>query len=436
MINGRIKFTKNIIIIISSILIILTVILFAILSRSYITLNISPSDSIVRINNAPVSINSSGQTKLKVKPGNTYITVEAEGYIGQNQTMELKAGKNYDISIILKKNPVAITDEIGLTQNSNISFISNADEENSIFYLSDNGTALYKAKFQVNDEEITLEYNQKISNPSLSGIKDIIWSPNKNAALFKKQDGVYFFDLKKYNLVSQEEVKYGEYIGDIAWSPNDSKIAYYYAPPSGEKSLIFANKTNTEMTRVANFLEMGIENPYLKWSPDSEWLIVIPRNKDISTNKIYLFNTYSRSFTIVNDSGNNVEAIFSKDNNDIFYTVYSPDPTNPVKTELNVMKANGDNKKNLDIKALIARLTVFNSNNNNIIISTYDTKKQRESLFAYDVNKKDFSGFKIFMPEKKYISEIIVSDSDDLVFYLSENMLYALSLKQTSYNKK
>jgi len=429
MINGRIKFTKNIIIIISSILIILTVILFAILSRSYITLNISPSDSIVRINNAPVSINSSGQTKLKVKPGNTYITVEAEGYIGQNQTMELKAGKNYDISINLKKNPVAITDEIGLTQNSNISFISNADEDNSIFYLSDNGTALYKAKFQVNNEEITLEYNQKISNPSLSGIKDIIWSPNKNAALFKKQDGVYFFDLKKYNLVSQEEVKYGEYIGDIAWSPNDSKIAYYYAPPSGEKSLIFANKTNTEMTRVANFLEMGIENPYLKWSPDSEWLIVIPRNQDISTNKIYLFNTYSRSFTIVNDSGNNVEAIFSPDSSKIFYNTYSPDPLNPVKLTLSIMDKDGNNKKDLSVRALIPKIALLMKNNDDIIIATYNAEKQKDSLFIYSLAEKKDSGFRINLANKMYVNSMCVSSTDEILLYLAGNKLYALRLK-------
>lgn len=430
MIDYKIANTKAIISISATILVILVIILVVILGRSYVDISASPSNSIIRINNAPVPLDGSGKAKIKVKPGKATLTVEADGYIGYSQEMILKRGKTFAYSVVLKKNPIAVVDEIGLTEKSKATFLSIAEEDNSIFYLSDNGTALYKAKFQVDQEKnISIIYNRKISNPPLSGIKDIVWSPKKDAAIFKKDNGAYFFDLKKYNLVSQEEVKYGEYIGDIAWAPDDSKIAYYYAPPSGEKTLMYSNKINSEPTRVANFLEMGIENPYLKWSPDSEWLIVIPRNKDASTNKIYLFNTYKRTFTTVSDAGNNVEAIFSPDSSKIFYTSYSPDPSNPVKLTLSVMDKDGGNKKDLSVRALMPKVALLNKNDSDIIVATYNTEKQRDSLFIYNLAEKKDSGFRINLAAKMYVNSLCISNTDEILFYLADNKLYALSLK-------
>lgn len=430
MIDYHIKKTKNLIIATFSVLIVLGIILFSILNRSYVDFKVTPPNAIVKINNAPVSLDSSGEARVKTRPDVVSVKVEAEGYVGNSQIITLGRGKTFKYTIELKRNPIAVTDEIGLTPNSKVSFVSEADEDNSVFYLSDNGSALYKAKFDLNsDQKINLVFNHKISNPNLSGINDIIWSPDKGAALFKKNDGVYFFDLKKYNLLGQEEVKYGEDIGDIAWSPDDSKIAYYYAPPSGEKTLIFADKTNSEKTKVANFLEMGIDNPYLCWSPDSEWLVVIPRNKDFSSNKIYLFNTYTRDFSTVSDSGNNVEAIFSLDSNKIFYTNYQPDPSNPVKSTLNIMDKDGKDKKSLGARALLSKISLLSSKEDDIIISTYNPEKQRDSLFIYNLVEKRDSGFKINLPEKQYINEIISLKNSNLIFYLSNNKLYALNLK-------
>lgn len=430
MIDQKIKKTKYLITAVVSVLIILIIILVSVLSRSNIKIKVLPVDSVVTVNNAPIKLNDKGFASVNVKPGKADLRIEADGHIGYSQSVELKPGRSVSYNLQLKENPNPITIGDSQEANNNVQFISEADEDNSIFYLADNGSTLYKAKFEVDENNsIKTSYNRPISNPPLSGIKKIIWSPKKDAAIFKKDNGIYFFDFKKYNFVSQEELKYGENIGDVAWSPDDSKIAYYYAPPDGEKSLIFANKTNTEITRVANFADMGIDDPFLSWSPNSEWLIVIPRNKDYNTNKIYLFNAYTRTFKIVVDSGSNIEATFNKAGDKIIYSTYSIDPASPVKQTLSIMDINGDNKKSLDLRAFVPKIVFLNNLSYDIIVATYNAESTTESLFLYDYEKREYAGFKFNLDSDEYIKEMSVSKDDKILFYVANNKFYAISLK-------
>lgn len=429
MIDLKIKKTKYIVVVSSTVLILLIVILIALMGRATLIIKTQPANAIVRVNNAPLELNSQGEKKIFVKPGLTTITVEADGYISSKKNVNLKkAGTlKYEVSLMPDPLPIALNEDQNI--NIDVQALTLANEENTILYLGDNSTALYKAEVKIDENGIVKTvYNYKISNPSLQGIQKVIWSPKKDSAIFKKNNGAFFFDFKKYNLVSQEEVKYGEYIGDIAWSPDDSKIAYYYAPPSGEKSLIFANKSNTEMTRVANFVEMGIDNPYLAWSPNSEWLIVIPRNRELDSNKIYLFNAYTRTFTTVSDSGYNVEAVFNKKGDKILYSSYSPEKDNPDKFILSEMELNGENKRSLDIRTLTNKFAFTNNEDRNIIVSTYNKAKKVEVIFPFNLDDKNDGAFKIYLPPNTTINGLVLSNNDDIIFYLAGNRLYAASL--------
>lgn len=429
MIDFKIKKTKYTVVIALTVLIALVIVLLTLLGRSTLMVLVEPTNAIVRVNNAPININDKGQSRVLLKPGQATIAVEADGYISDKQVLTLKKAGIAKHVVSLIPNPIPIVLNEGQKVNINVQTISLADEENSVFYLGDNGSALYKAQVALDEEgNIKVVYNRQISNPPLSGIKKVIWSPKKDAAMFKKDDGAYFFDFKKYNFISQEEVKYGEHIGDIAWSPDDSKIAYYYAPPNGEKSLIFANKTNSEITRVANFSEMAIENPYLSWSPSSEWLIVIPRNKDLNSNKIYLFNAYTRSFKTVSDSGFNVEAVFNRTGDKIMYSSYSPEEGNPNKFVLSEMNIDGENKRNLEIRAYASRIEFTNKESRDIIVSNYDNTKKVEAIFPFNMDdKKDFA-FKIFLDSNTSANSLVLNLNDNILFYVSDGKLYAVSL--------
>lgn len=416
----------------ATILIVGIILVFVLLSRSFVKITVIPANARVEINNLVVPLNTTGYGRATVKPGDNKIEITADGHIGYSTTVSLKGGKTSTYQIELRKDPTPIN--IGNLEEANntVQFISPADEDNSMFYLGNNGRTMYKAIFNIDDKGgIVTSLNKPITNPVLSGIKDVIWSPNKAVAIFKKDGGKYtIFDFKKYNFVSQEELNFGENIGDLAWAPDDSKIAYYYSTPEGEKSLIFADKANKEMTRVANLAQEGIDNPFLAWSPNSEWLIVIPRNKDIATNKIYLFNAYTRSFKTVNDSGNNVEAVFNKNGDKIIYSTYSPEPGSAVKQTLSIMDIDGNNKKLINLRAYIPKIMFLNSMESSIIAATYDQEIGKESVFLFNLNTKSEDGIKMNLLPKVYVKEMTLSKDDKILFYIANDKFYGLSLKK------
>ena len=400
------------------------------LSRSTLAVSVDPENAYVTVDNRPLQLNTSGDIKTTLSPGNYTLKVEADGYVAQIKEITLRRARTLKLDFKLNPapKPYTITGETDVADN--VQFISEADDFNAIFYLANNGSTLYKAKFNINDkDEIENVYNRPISFPPLSGINGIIWSPKKDSAIFKKGASAYFFDFQKYNFVSQQELKYGDDVGDVAWSPDDSKIAYYYSPPSGEKSLIFANKTNTEMTRVANLAELGVDNPYLSWSPDSEWLIVIPRNKNYSSNKIYLFNAYTRSFKEVSDTGNNLEAKFSADGSKILYTTFSSDPNSPVKALVSVMDSDGNNKRGLDLRADMRKISWLNNSNSEIIVATWDGGRQTEAIFGYDIVAKKQNSFNYLLPPQNYVRELNISANNNLLFYIANQQFFVIKLK-------
>lgn len=400
------------------------------LSRSSLAVSVMPENSIVTIDNRPLQQNTAGDIKTTLSPGTYTLKVEADGYVSQIKEITLHRARTLKIDVNLDPAPQPYTISSESNPAKNVQFLSTADDFNTIFYLADDGSTFYKAKFNVNpDSNIETVYNLAISNPPLSGIQKIIWSPKKDAAILKKGTSAFFFDFQKYNFISQQEIKYSDNVGDIAWSPDDSKIAYYYSPLGGEKSLIFADKTNTNLTRVANLADMNINNPYLSWSPDSEWLTVIPRNASYETNKIYLFNAYTRSFKTISDTGDNLEAKFSPDGSKILYTTYSVDPNSPVRANLSVMDKDGQNKKSLDLRADLKKVAWLNNSNSEIVVATWDGGKDAEKIFGYDINTKQESNFNYTLPAKSYVNDLTLSTNNNLLFYVANQQFYIIKLK-------
>jgi hypothetical protein len=239
------------------------------LNQSFVTVTISPVTAKLTVDNAPLLVSRKGVGKVTLMPGKHTVKVEAENFLSISQEVSLKRGQKVNLKYTLKEKPEIISIE------SSAKFLSIGKDSNEVFYLNSSGTTLYRAGLTLGENNKINSVKNPITGARLSGINQIIWSPNKDLAIFKKNDGAYLFDFKKYDFVNQTENLWSKDVGDIAWAPDNSKIAYFYAP-SGEKSLMFANVANTEKTRVADLTDFSIDDPYLAWSPDSRYLIVIP----------------------------------------------------------------------------------------------------------------------------------------------------------------
>jgi hypothetical protein len=414
------KLTRSIYLVISLVIVTLSVTLWVV-THSFITIQLSPRNATLVIDGK--DLNSSGNSIVRkfVSPGTHQVEVEADDYIGISESIDFRRGfpKKIIISLLEKPAPTSIAD--------GGEFLTKGNNFNEIYYLN-GGNTLYKAKIKV-DENGKAQPSEvmPITGPTVNAVEEIIWSPTKELALFKRSTEVTLFDFKKYDFVNQTEDLWGNDIGSIAWAPDNSKIAYCYAPAGGEQSLIFANLTNTEITRVFNFKDYGIDNPLLRWSPDSEWLLVIPRNQDADKNHIYLFNSYSRSMTEIADTGNQLDAQFSPDGNKIIYSTYSKDPSGQVNSVLSVMNTDGSNKKSLGVYAILSK-TAWSKDSANIVVATYDPVTKGEEIYKYNVDKKQKDGFILTDVGDIFINSLILSDDNKMIVYQDNSGINVLAI--------
>ncbi|MEK9155829.1 MAG: PEGA domain-containing protein [Patescibacteria group bacterium] len=391
-------------------------------THSYLTIKVTPPDAMVTINNAPVSLSAAGKIKRALAPGAYSLRIEADGYVGYIEEVALKRTQRKTVSASLTEAPKVQT----LAESAK--FLSAGPDFNTIHYLGDDGRTLYRAKTTLENGEVKLKEHLPITEPRFSGLEEIVWSPGKELALLRKSEGIYLFDFKKYDFINQTETLWAKSAGSLAWSPDNSKIAYYYADDK-EKSLIFTNIANTEPVRVANLAEMNIVNPILRWSPDSEWLLVIPRNTfSYDLSKVYAFNAYSRSFIELTETGSQLDASFSPDGNRIIYGTYSELSSNPVTSLISIMDKDGANKRSLNLRADISRMA-WKKDSKTLVAATYNPSSHKESLFGFDTEKKQKIDFSVNALDSGYIRTLAISDDEKIIIFESGNGIYGIAIE-------
>lgn len=418
--NTELKKIKRTVYLVGLIVIVSIGILLWFMMHSFIKISIEPRNATVTVDDKKIRV-SAGKANINTSTGEHEVKVEADGYIGYNQTLTFSRGFNKTINITLQEVPKPI--EI----SASASLLAKGSDFSDGYYLS-NG-AIYKTKIGLDENgDISVLENRAITEARLSDIKEIIWSPTKELALFRKSDSITLFDFMKYDFVNQTETPWASGdVGSIAWAPDKSKIAYYYFPSTGEKSLIFANTTNTEIERVLNFVELGIDHPLLRWSPNSEWLLIIPRNADKDKNKIYLFNAYSRRIKELTDVGGQTDASFSPDSNKILYSTYSKEDGSSISNKLFIMDLSGNNKKDLNLRADLSK-TAWSKDAKNIVVAGANSDNNEQSIFKFDTEKKERSGFSINNLGKINIDALAFSDDGKLLFYEAGNQIFALKV--------
>jgi len=391
------------------------------LTRAFVSVAVSPRNAIVYLDGKKLKT-SLGEVPINASTGEHSISIEADNYVGQNKTVVFNRGFNKKLEVNLSSvgQPALV--------NENTRFLSKGDDFNAAYYLSDQ--TLYKTKVGLNDQgSASIVENRAITDNVIKNVNEIIWSPTKQLALFRKSNGkITIFDFMKYDFVHQTETAWGSSdIGSIAWAPDNSRIAYYYTTENGEKSLIFTNVQNKSQERVANFAKLGIENPILKWSPDSQWLLVIPRNKDYDKNKIYLFNAYLRTIKAITDTGGNLDANFSPDGNKILYSTYSKTEGNPVTSILLIMDKDGNNKRDLGVRADLDKVE-WSKDSQKIVVATLNQENNGESIFLFDTSDKQKDGFSINNLGTEYVDNIVLSDDVDILMYEAGGRISAIKV--------
>ena len=387
-----------------------------IIGNSFVVVNIKPAGAMVTIDNVLLKTNRFGTGRKTMKAGTYLVKVEADGYMGFGELKTFRRGLVTKINVDLKELP-----EPSKIGNGNL---IEKQDDNNFLYLDSSGSKIYKSTVAIKDEKEIVIETRVVTNSHLSGIKEIVWSPNKQLALFRKDDGIFLFDFQKYDFVSQKESFWGKDISGMAWSPDNSKIAYYYNPPGGEKTLIFSDIANTIQNRILNLAELGINDPVLKWSNNSQWLLIIPRNKDYNTNKIYLFNTYNKTIKEITEIGNQVDAVFSLDDKEILYATYSKDTVNPISLLISKMDMSGENQESLEIRSILSKTAWRNEKN--LVAVVYDQNEGQRKIINFNIEDKQSFAIQPKNADIKSVESLISLNEGRIIVYQNDQGLYAL----------
>jgi hypothetical protein len=391
------------------------ILLITVLRESFLSLNISPVNATVTIDNSVLNLNSAGKVQSILSTGNHFLNVKADGYDGYVKNFSMNNGSFKTISVNLKE-----TGKTSSIENGG-QFLSASNDGKSILYLSGDGKALYKNDLSLNDKGEIQTNVQPMTNAKLSGIEEIIWSPNLDLALFRKSGAIYVFDFQKYDFIHQTETLWNSNVGSVAWAPDNTDIAYV---DTQNNLLSFSNISHSDQRVVLNFSNYGITNPILHWSSNSQYLLVIPRDTDYNQNKIYIFNTFTNQLNEITNIGNQVDATFSPDNKTILYTSYSKAADNSDPNILSVMNVDGSNKKSLDIRTTFGKIA-WNKDGNNFLVGALDTANDLETVYNFNNSILKADGFYKTL-DSGIPSLVKIVDDDKIIVYQTNQGIFAV----------
>ncbi|PIU24048.1 hypothetical protein COT12_03120 [Candidatus Berkelbacteria bacterium CG08_land_8_20_14_0_20_39_8] len=380
-----------------------------------VSVEVVPTSAIVTLDNQPTAV-VNGNASFVTTLGKHTLRVDSDNYVGYKEEINLTRGRNFSKKITLTKAP----EPIKITSKANHIAI----QDNNVFYQNPENQLFYMKTINFNTSGDNLIFEKQISSTPINPSSTVIWSPDKDLLLVKSGSSVDLVDFKKYDFVHQSITHFGDYIGDIVWAPDNSRIAYYYAPPSGERSLIFSDANNQNIFRAANLADLGIENPYIAFSPDSQYLTIIPRNTDFSKNKIYLMNVYTKEIKLLIDSSDQKEAVFSADSQKIIYSTYSSDSSNLLHQTLSVANIDGSNIHSLGISAKASDIRYWQ--NANQIFLPIDLV--RSKMILVDIDSGKTLEFYFNGQKDSAINEIYLSNDEKEAIYVSNWELYFVKL--------
>jgi len=368
---------------------------------STLRVNVTPTDSIIRVNGEILTNNQA----TKFKPGTYHVAVSRVDYILYEKDIKLGASRSYNISVDLRKIP-----RLSEVVEEKLSFSVATEDHESILYLGNSGKTIYQINKILGDQNKELV---AITPDVFSNISNIIWSHNRKLAIIKKgATQTLLYDFKRYDLIHQEIYDWGDDIRDIVWNSDDTKIIYFKTPQTGEKVLVQANKDNTNQEIIYNFKDTQIKNPKLYWSSDDKKLLVID-------SQLYILDLYTKALRGITQEKPS-EAMFTPDNTGIIYNGPSG---------LTYIDLEGNNRRELGVSSDLNKVAWFDNNtlfaaiNNGKFdkfykISISDGAKE-EYIYYSDVSIK--ASNLIFLSDKKSL------------FFTSDNILYRLDLETIKY---
>lgn len=249
---------------------------------------------------------------IKLKAGIHNIQVTKEGYLDLEREFNLEAKEDVDIHIILEPVP-----DIELLVDESVTSIGLVENGQIVTYVNKQGNFMAV--------ETTLQQEAAILfEGSFANIQEVIWSNGGVKAIVKlkgtsvlknmydnrevrgrfmhfgerpvqglpRSNGIstWFFDSALQIAKGWQPVLLNESIRSVSFSPDGSRIIYFYETSDGEKSLIIAHPDGGEWERLA--IQINAVDPTLIWLKDDRSVLMVDDDDIVDR----LFDVVDREF--------------------------------------------------------------------------------------------------------------------------------------------
>lgn len=312
---------------------------------------------------------------------------------------------------IIKIRPIfnLIPQVAGGSASTKVDFVRTTTDQRSVLYLGNRQT-IYKLN-------IADQSQFPITKSAITGVKNIQWAEKADLALVLKSDGLFLQEIPSYDFRTQAAVKLaGTEVSDAIWDPSTfERIAAIYNPPTGEHSLVFADKHFTTIDRKVDIA--NLVNPRLVWSSDVDHILLIPRSNNSAENNLWEYTTTNGSLKQLTQSGNVGDATFSPDGKTILYQIGSDS-----SATLTTLTAGGDQQKALRVHGLVAA-AAWKDNT-----SFYIPSSDQSSLLLYTIGGDTTQTIAFSFPNNQPVRGMqYLEPSHTLTFYTAST-IYLSSL--------
>ena len=308
--------------------------------------------------------------------------------------------------------------------------------------LSRSGTsAVYYNRTNGHLVESTLDgaTQTELSDTDVSGLVEVLWSPKKDATLTARveKDGRLvraYFNLNTRNVISlSENIKY------VAWSPDGSKIVYFYRDFVNSSSIAIADPDGTDWVAIQNAQTLPQK---IDWPLGTTIYYATPQTR--TTGSFYdsvSLQDINSSRTWIRDAFN-LETQWAPDGTQYLYS--ETDPNGQIRT-LHRVQVDRGSKQKIDLGARASKCAWSESGMRvycaveasalldvGILPPEYASTvfPTTDTIWSIDFTTLEVSD--VLIPQDQRVinvQEMQVSSNEDYLIFVNTNDLKAYSLK-------
>lgn len=274
---------------------------------------------------------------ISLRAGEHIAQVVKEGYLDVEREFSVVSGEASTMEIKLEPIP-----SVEVLVGEGVTFPGLVHNGQVLAYMTAAGEC--RAVDMTTKEVVSL-----FADATVSEVRDLIWAPGAPAAMAlldgtPKLTNMYdnravrgrfvplgerpvqgaprnrgatawLFDDSRHTAKGWQPVLLNESVANLAFSPDSSRIIYFYWTADGEKSLVVAHSDGGEWERIAT--QVPVTNPELRWLNDDRHIVLFD---DEQGGKAQVFDLVSKEFSeIMPDRAPNSSIGFSPDGTRVAY---------------------------------------------------------------------------------------------------------------------